>query len=163
VDAQLGVTLSREEVAMKHPMLVPSVLAIGLVGLLAAPAHADECDKLTYFTFSAPVELPGVSLPAGTYRFTHPDCGTIGGLLRVSSQDGTEVYGTFLTIPEERMSSSGRPEVVFAEMPAGSPEAIKAWFYPGERIGDGLLYPKGESAKVAEAPVLTVFATPNLG
>jgi hypothetical protein len=157
-----GVTLSRKEVAMKRLMLVPSVLVIGLIGLLAASAHADECYKLTYFTFSAPVELPGVSLPAGTYRFTHPDCGMIGGLLRVSSQDGTEVYGTFLTIPEERMTPTGRPEVVFAEMPAGAPEAVKAWFYPGERTGDGFVYPKSESAKVAAAPVRTIFATNGL-
>ena len=44
-------------------------------------------------------------------------------------------------------------------MPAGSPEAIKAWFYPDATTGDGLIYPKNEAAKVAQAPVQKVFAT----
>jgi hypothetical protein len=147
---------------MKYLLILPSILAVVLIGALATPAKADECNKLTYLTFSAPVALPGVTLPAGTYRFTHPDCAMTGGLLRVSSQDGTEVYGTFLTIPEERLTPSRRPEVVFAEMPGGSPEAIKAWFYPGDTTGDGLMYPKSEAAKVAEAPVQKIFATNGL-
>jgi len=58
---------------MKYVMFVSSVLAAILIGTFAVPAQADECDKLTYLTFSAPVALPGVSLPAGTYRFSHPD------------------------------------------------------------------------------------------
>jgi hypothetical protein len=32
------------------------------------------------------------------------------------------------------------PSHVFAEMPAGVPEAIKAWFYSGESAGDELIY-----------------------
>lgn len=147
---------------MKSLVVVSSVFAIALVGALASPAQATECNKLTYLTFNAPVALPGVTLPAGTYRFTHPDCAMTGGILRVSSQDGTEVYGTFLTVPTERMTPSGQPEVIFAEMPTGSPEAITAWFYPGETIGDGLLYPTNEAATVAEAPRQTVFAANGL-
>jgi hypothetical protein len=143
---------------MKHLMIVPFVLTMALVGALAVPAHADECDKLAYLTFSAPVELPGVTLPAGTYRFAHLDCAMTAGLLQVSSADGSEVYGTFQTVPEERMTRSSRPEVVFAEMPAGSPEAIEAWFYPGERTGDELIYHGTEAAHMSRAPMQKVFA-----
>ncbi len=146
---------------MKY-LIIPSVLALVLVGMVAPRAQADECNKLTYLTFSAPVALPGVTLPAGTYRFSRPDCAITDGLLRVSSQDGLKVYGTFLTIPEERQTPTHRPEVVFAEMPAGSPEAIEAWFYSGETIGERLMYPKTEAAAVADAPVQTVFATNGL-
>jgi hypothetical protein len=116
--------------------------AIAMAGF-ATPAQADECNQLTYFTFSAPVALPGVTLPAGTYRFSHPDCDQTEHILRVSSQDGTEVYGTFLTIPDERVTPSNRPLVIFGERPAGTPETVKAWFYPGETIGDELIYPRG--------------------
>lgn len=147
---------------MKCFIAVPSVLAVVLTGVLAAPAHADECNKRTYLTFSAPVELPGVTLPAGTYQFTHPDCEVANDTLRVSSQDGTQVYGTFLTIPEQRQSPSSRPEVVLAEMPAGSPEAIKAFFHPGDTIGDELIYPRKERTEVARAPVKDLFATRGL-
>lgn len=144
---------------MKYLIIISPVLAMLLVGTMATPAQADDCNQLTYLTFSAPVALPGMTLPAGAYRFTHPDCSMTGGVLRVSSEDGTHVYGTFLTIPEERPTASSRPEVVLAEMPTGSPEAIKAWFYPGETTGDHLMYPGREAAKVAEAPVQNVIVT----
>jgi hypothetical protein len=143
---------------MKYLAIVPSILVI-LLAAMAAPVRADGCDKLTYLTFSEPVALPGVTLPPGTYRFMHPDCATTGGLLQVSNEDGTEVYGTFLTIPEQRTTLTSQSEVVFAEMPAGSPEAIKAWFYPGETTGDGLIYSKHEAVRVLHAPVQTIVTT----
>ncbi len=136
---------------MKRLMIVPAVFVLMLSGWLAAPAQADECDKLTYLTFSAPVALPGVILPAGTYRFTHPDCSTTAGVLRVSSEDGTEVYGTFLTVPDERYTTSAEPAIVFAETRAHSPEAIRAFFYPGDTIGDELIYPRAQAPSLASA------------
>jgi len=45
-------------------------LALSLVGLVSASsARADDLDKKTVLTFSQPVEIPGVVLPAGTYTF----------------------------------------------------------------------------------------------
>jgi hypothetical protein len=127
---------------MKCPLLFPSVLAGVFVAVMAAPGRANECDKLTYFTFSAPVALPGVTLPAGTYRFSNPDCGETQHILRVSSQDGSTVYGTFLAIPDERTTSGNKSQVVLGERPAGAPETVKAWFYRADSIGDELIYPK---------------------
>jgi hypothetical protein len=127
---------------MKYLILVSSVMVAILVAGFATPATADECDELTYFTFSAPVGLPGVTLPAGTYRFSHPDCAQADHILQVSSEDGSQVYGTFLTVPDERLRASDKPFVIFKERPAGVPEAIKAWFYPDDRIGEELIYPK---------------------
>lgn len=129
---------------MRYSVLLSSVIAAIFVAAFATPAKADECDKLTYFTFSAPVALPGVTLPAGTYRFTHPDCGETDHILRISSQDGSEVFGTFIAIPEERTASSSVPSVTFEERRAGTPEAVKAFFYPGDRTGDELIYPTHE-------------------
>ena len=40
---------------------------------VSLPARADETDKLTYLSFSKPVQLPGVTLPAGRYRFQLAD------------------------------------------------------------------------------------------
>ena len=39
------------------------------VCLMAAPATAQPLDKRTVFTFSGPITLPGVALPAGQYLF----------------------------------------------------------------------------------------------
>ena len=132
---------------MKYVMIVPTLLAAVLVGVLATPAKADECNKLTYLTFSAPVALPGVTLPAGTYQFIHPDCSA--RVLRVANQDGSSIYGTFLTIPDDRLTPTDHSEVIFSETRAGNPEAIKAWFYPGEITGDELIYRPAETPTVA--------------
>jgi hypothetical protein len=127
---------------MKYLMLFSTVMVAMLVAGFATPATADECDELTYFTFSAPIALPGVTLPAGTYRFSHPDCAQAEHILQVSSEDGSQVYGTFLTVPDERVMASHKPFVIFKTRPAGVPEAIKAWFYPDNRIGEELIYTK---------------------
>src|SRR5215831_19722333 len=123
---------------MRNFIVVSSFLVVAFVLTSAAPARADECDKLTYLTFNTPVALPGVTLPAGTYRFEHLDCSSTPAVLRVSSEDGTKAYGMFSTTVEQRSRSTMQPEVLFAERPAGLPEAIKAWFYPGDTTGDGL-------------------------
>ena len=50
------------------------ICGTALLAVCLAPAgHADEWTKLTYFTFSAPVDMPGMTLPAGTYRFELAD------------------------------------------------------------------------------------------
>jgi hypothetical protein len=77
---------------MKYVTLGSCVLAVILVWAFAVPAQAIDCNRLTYLTFSAPFALSGVTLPAGTYRFSHPDCATDDDILRVSSQDGSKVY-----------------------------------------------------------------------
>ena len=36
---------------------------------MATGARADEYTKQTFLTFSGPVQVPGMTLPAGTYMF----------------------------------------------------------------------------------------------
>lgn len=143
---------------MKSLMYVASIAAVALLGVGASSARADECDQLTFLTFSAPVALPQVTLPAGTYRFVHLDCGTNPHILRVTSADGREVYATLLTSPVDRMAPTSRPEVILAEMPKGQPDAITAFFYPGDTIGDRLVYPQPEARTVHDATRQTVVA-----
>lgn len=147
---------------MKSLFLVVAT-AVGLVALGARPARANECNELTYLTFSGPTQMPGMALPAGTYRFTRAGCTTAGEshLLRVSSKDGMHLYGTFVTTPVLRVTPSDKPEVVFAEMPAGTPPAIKEYFYPERLIGDELQYPKHEAAAVANGGEQKIFARSN--
>jgi hypothetical protein len=120
--------------------MLPVAAAAAAFVLLAVPARASEWNELTYFTFSAPVELPGVALPPGTYMFKHPDVSDLQ-VVQVFSQDGQTIYGTFLTIPESRPLPSAEPTVTFEETPVGTPEAIKAWFYPDRETGHQFVYP----------------------
>ena len=42
----------------------------------------------------------------------------------------------------ERMTATGEPVVTFEEGAAGSPDAIRAIFYPGETFGFRFMYPE---------------------
>src|SRR5918992_2164393 len=76
-----------------------SVCAVTLLALTAAPAAAQTTlDKRILFTFSAPVTMPGVTLPAGTYMFHVGNPTGDRSVVHVRSKDGSQVYATFLTI-----------------------------------------------------------------
>jgi hypothetical protein len=116
--------------------IVRSVCAVTLLALTAAPAIAQTpLDKPVLFTFSAPVTLPGVTLPAGTYMFHLGDPLHGRSVVHVRSKDGTEVYSTFLTIPSIASERPEEPEIRFMERRANVPHAVKAWWYPGDRTG----------------------------
>jgi hypothetical protein len=113
------------------------VSSMALMTLLsAAPANAQPGYPNAYLTFSAPITLPGVTLPAGTYWFKFVAPSTI----RVSSEDRTQVYATLTTVPVMREHASESHEVTFRETPAGQPKAIHAWFRPNAYFGNAFLY-----------------------
>jgi hypothetical protein len=147
---------------MKRIAPVLSMVGAVIVGLLAfpaAPAHADDVNKLTCLTFSGPIELPSVALPAGSYLFKHPDGAIDRHIVQVFSSDGKQVLGTFLTIPEERLEPTDKTVVTFKETPVGVPEAVKAWFYPYEKSGDEFVYPREEAIKIAKATRQSVLSS----
>ena len=61
--------------------------AAALVAFFAPGAHADEWNKRTYLTFSGPVQVPGATLPAGTYTFEIANPDTSRHVIRVSEKD----------------------------------------------------------------------------
>lgn len=135
------------------------------VALLAANfpnyASAQLADRRTLFTFSGPVAVPGVTLPAGQYLFRLADPDSSRRVVQVLSADGTRPYSMFFAIPAERVEASAQPEVRFMETPKGTPSAIQTWWYPGERTGFEFIYPKDQARKLAQGgrePVLTTHA-----
>jgi hypothetical protein len=125
---------------------------------LAPAAHADEWTKLTYFTFSAPVEMPGMVLPAGSYKFELADPDSTRRVVRISDKEGGKIQGIFLSIPDQKLEPSDKPIVMFRETPAGAPEAVKAWFYPGETTGYEFVYPHDQALKIAKATHTSVLS-----
>ena len=119
--------------------------AIGLMALvLTSPASAQTnttWDDKSYLTFSGPVSLPGVTLPAGRYLFRFPSRSTSRSVIQVLSGDRTTVYGMFQTVPTWRAVMAHDPEVTFKETPANVPPSIAALFQPHRRTGYELMYP----------------------
>jgi hypothetical protein len=151
---------------MKFLTTVPTVLSLALMGAALSPSlKADAWDRKTVMTFSGPVEIPGVHLagwgvlPAGTYVFKIVDSASDRHIVQIFSKDERTVYATILAIPNYRLKATDKTVVTFRERPAGQPEALRAWFYPGREWGEEFVYPKAkaiELAKVANVPVLAI-------
>src|SRR5882672_6442140 len=111
---------------MRDITRITFVLAVALFVLASRTARADEFDRLMVITFSGSVEVPGAVLPAGTYQFKLADPDGDRNVVEIRSADGSKVYATLLTIPNERATPTDQPVVTFEERPAGCPEAIRA-------------------------------------
>ena len=121
-----------------------------LTCLMGASGSAQTYDKRTVFTFSGPVALPGVTLPAGQYVFRLADPAGDRKVVQVLSADGKTPYGMFFSLPAERFEPASTPEVQFMETASGMPAAINAWWYPGERSGYEFMYPKDQARRLAQ-------------
>ena len=119
-----------------------AVVAV-MVGTAPTAVRAITYDKLAYLTFSAPVQVPGVTLNAGTYRFHLTNPGTSRNVLQVLSRDGATVYAMFHTRADSRTKVTDEAVVSFRETPVGVPPAVKSLFYGGEHRGYEFVYPKG--------------------
>jgi hypothetical protein len=123
-------------------------------------AKADEWNQKAVFTFSGPVEIPGQVLLPGTYVFKLMDSQSDRSIVQVFNKNENHLYGTFLTIPDYRLKPTGKTVITFAERAAGSPEAVKAWFYPGENYGHDFVYPKVKAVELAKANNQPVASMP---
>lgn len=133
---------------------------------LTATAQGDDHNEKTVVTFSGPVEIPGVHLkrwsvlPAGTYVFKLVDSQSDRNIVQIFSADEKTVYATILAIPNYRLKAAGKTVITFRERPAGQPEALRAWFYPGRNWGQEFAYPKSEAIEIAQCTKTTVLSTP---
>jgi hypothetical protein len=138
------------------------IFVLSLIALaVPSGAKADEWNRKTKVTFSAPFEVPGVGaqiLPAGTYVFRIMDLSD-RHVVQIFNEAGDHVYTTILAIPNYRLKTTNKTVMTFKERAEGQPEAIRAWFYPGHQWGEEFVYPKSRAialAKEANAPVLAM-------
>lgn len=131
-----------------------------LVALNLSSATAQDLNpsEKTFLTFSGPVELPGMTLPAGTYTFKLAD--TPGrNVVQVYSQDEKDIHGQFLFVQANRRDATGDTVVTFRETAAGTTPAVQYWYYPGETIGKEFVYPRDQAMKIAARTNSTVLST----
>jgi hypothetical protein len=122
-----------------------------LVGMFANPAQADRWNKRTILTFSQPIEVPGKVLPAGTYTFRLLDSTSYRHIVQIWNEDGTQLITTIIAIPNYRLEPTAETVIKFHERPGDSPEALRAWFYPGDESGQEFVYPKTRAIQLAQA------------
>jgi len=138
------------------------VLAVSLIGVAApSTAAAQTRNNRTILTFSQPIEVPGRILPAGTYTFQLADSLSDRHVVQIFNADGSEIITTILAINNYRMTATDKTVVTFNEAVRGEPEAIRAWFYPGNNFGQEFVYPRDRAVELAVAartvvPAVTV-------
>jgi len=126
-------------------------------------AQDSNIDQRTYLTFSGPVQMPGVTLPAGKYTFKLADT-SLHNIMQVYDEKEQHIIGQWFFIPrnrttEEQDRANGKPVVMFREMPEGFTPAIQYFFYPSDLTGKEFIYPKDQALKIAAASHEAVLAT----
>ncbi len=150
---------------MRGWKVVALILSISFfVAMFAAGAGADtKFSKRTVVTFNQPVEIPGQVLSSGTYTIELFESFGARHIVRIYNQDRSKLIATVLAIPNQRIKPTAENVMKFAERPGNSPDALKAWFYPGENFGHEFVYPKTravELAQVTHEPVPAIATEP---
>ena len=126
-------------------------------------AQDSNIDQRTYLTFSGPVQMPGVTLPAGKYVFKLADT-SLHNVMQVFDGEEKNIMGQWFFIPKNRTTAeandaNGKPVVIFMEAPEGMTPAVKYYFYPTDLTGKEFIYPKDQALKLAAASHQPVLAT----
>ena len=144
---------------MARVTLIVTALVIALVSVFAGTtaAQTDTRDR-TFLTFSGAVEMPGVTLPAGTYVFKLADTPS-RNVVEVWDREEKKMIGHWLFVQAQRPDVSQDTVVMFKETAAGQTPAVHFWYYPGERIGKEFVYPKSQALKIAARTNERVLST----
>jgi hypothetical protein len=126
-------------------------------------AQDSNVDQRTFLTFSGPVQMPGVTLPAGKYVFKLAPT-ALHNVMQVFDGEEKKIIGQWFFVPvertnEEQSRADGKPVVMFREMPEGITPAVHYFFYPTDLRGKEFIYPKEQALKIAAATHETVLAT----
>lgn len=127
--------------------------AAGVVVLVltSSLALASVNDKKTILTVKETIEVPGAVLPPGEYVVKLVDSQSNRHIVRFFNMDEDEVLSTVIAIPNSRLKATGKTEFSWYETPAGQPPALRAWFYPGDTLGQEFAYPEGRAVELSKA------------
>ncbi|MGA2882965.1 MAG: hypothetical protein ABSG13_28795 [Bryobacteraceae bacterium] len=129
----------------------------------ALVAFGSDWDKRTVITLNQPLIVAGVpvvTLEPGKYVMRLLDSPSNRHIVQIFNEREDKLFTTVLAIPNYRLEPKDKTGFAFWETPAGNPNALRAWFYPGDNFGQEFVYPKGLAAKIAQEAGTTVIATP---
>src|SRR5687767_2786826 len=142
---------------MARVKLVATALAFAAVAAVASGVAAQESNtsERTFLTFSAAVEMPGMTLQQGTYVFKLADTPS-RNVVQVWDRDEKNMLGHWLFVQAERPEVTSENVVMFKETREGSTPAVQFWYFPGEKIGKEFIYPKDQAERIAARTGLDV-------
>jgi hypothetical protein len=116
-----------------------SLLALAVIGVLAAASAHAWTNDINYVTFSGPIALPGVTLPAGTYAFRTPS-DFDRNIVQVMNRAENKSYYIGITRPVSRPRGGTQLLVTVGEASARQAPPIQAWFPVGQNEGHGFIW-----------------------
>ncbi len=136
-----------------------AALFAAVLGVVAvAPrAAADEHDKKTILTFDQAVEVPGgVVLQPGKYVFILQNSQNDRHIVLIKNvliknERANKTYAQVFATNAFHVKPRGKTQVLFWESPAGQPEILRAWFYPGDNYGQSFMYKKDRAVEIKRA------------
>ena len=135
---------------MKRVKLLATALVLAVLAVMAGRVTAQQTNtsERTFLTFSNAVEMPGVTLQAGTYVFKLADTPT-RNVVQVWDQNEKNMIGHWTFVQAERPQVTGDTVVMFRETREGATPAVQFWYFPGEKVGKEFIYPKDQAERIA--------------
>jgi len=119
--------------------------------------------KTSILTFSAPVQVPGTTLPAGTYvlEAATPASDIVWRIMDANRQHvlAYMFYRPLRRAWNEAAAGNGKPLIQLYETPAGTPPALKIVYYPGDTWGYEFAYPLDQAKQLATLTHQAILAT----
>jgi len=104
-------------------------------------ALADERDKKTVITTKESIMVPGKVLPPGTYVMKLLESPN-RNIVTIFNEKEDQLQTMFIAFPNYKLNRTSDVTLTYWETPAGSPRAIRGWFWPGDNHGQEFAYPK---------------------
>jgi hypothetical protein len=118
---------------IRNVMLTTAAVLMALAATTPSGAALGPRDQIT---FSRPIALPGVVLPAGSYTFEVVNPDSSSAVVRVAHRDTHQVYFSGFTMAAVRPANLPADRVVtVGEAPAGGAIPITAWYPTGRVAG----------------------------
>ena len=121
--------------------LAVAVIAL-TVGFAAHRANADEWNKKTILTVDQTIQVKDTVLEPGKYVLRLLNSESDRHIVQIFNGDQTHLIDTILAIPAERTTLTSNSQFTFWETPPGTAKAMRAWYYPGDNMGQEFPYPQ---------------------
>ena len=119
------------------------VLMLGAFSTNATSQTTQAWDRRTMITVDVPWQVPGTSLPAGTYVIRLMVLKGTRTVVQIFNKGETQLFATVIGVSAFRPRSPlpQPPMFHFNEAEPGSPAPLHTWYYPGQS-GIEFIYPK---------------------
>ncbi len=121
-------------------LIAYGVILTAILVSFPSVSRADDWNRLSYYTFSHAVRIPGHVLSPGRYVFKLLDDDNNHNIVTIWSEDQTKLYASVLAMPYCKAKAPSEDTLVYFEPEKNSVPAIKTWFYRGNACGEQFIY-----------------------